>query len=312
MPRKQMPPKKQKRHKEAPVLTRKAVRRRKAIRNLVAGLLMLILVVVGIGYSINLLFRVKSIELQTPDGQVPADTGIYTEEIILAKLDIALDDHFLSFSTDAQEALLQEALPLLENIEVIRDYPDGVIIRLEPAVETYTMEIADGWLILSGEMHVMDTVTQQPSLLVLSGATPSTYVAGQSLAFVQTLEDDWYEGQTETDIEVLQSLASQEMQTRSDAQVEALQSLIESLEQAELLADITELTFDGEDGITFYYQDRITVLIGTTNSLEYKLSLAQYILWNENGDGCAETDTGVLDVSYQSADGTITTTFAQG
>lgn len=302
--------KRRKGRKQAKALSKATIRRRKRIGAVVAGLLVLVLVTVGIVYSMNLLFRVKTIEIQTPEGETPADTGVYTEDVILARLGISLGDQFFSFSTAEQEAILQEALPLLENIQVLRDYPDTILVRVEPAVATYTMEIASGWVVLSGQLHVMETVTEQPDLLVLVGATPSTYVAGQSLAFVQTLEDAWYEEVGETDD--LQSLITAETQARSDAQIETLTTILEALEDAELMDDITAIDFNGSDGISFLYQDRITVLIGTTNSLDYKLQLVQYILWNENGDGCAATDTGLLDVSYQSSDGTITTIFAAG
>ncbi len=300
--------KRRKARKVAKPLSKASIRRRNRIRAVVAGLLVLVLVTVGIVYSMNLLFRVKTIEIQTPSGETPADTGVYTQDVILARLGISLDDHFFSFSTAEQEAVLQEALPLLENIQVLRDYPDTILVRVEPAVATYTMEIASGWIVLSEQLHVMETVSEQPDLLVLVGATPSTYVAGQSLAFVQTLEDAWYEEIGETSD--LQSLITAETQARSDAQIETLTTVLEALEEAALMEDITAIDFNGSDGISFLYQDRITVLIGTTNSLAYKLQIVQYILWNENGDGCADTDTGLLDVSYQSADGTISTTFS--
>ncbi len=293
-------------------MTQAAQRRRRTIRNLLAGLLVMVLVVVGVVYSVNLLFRVKNIEIQTPEGETPADTGIYTEAIILERLGISIDDHFFSFSAADAVATLSASLPLLENIEVLRDYPDTVIVRVSPAVETYTIQIADGWLVLSAEFHVMDTVSAKPNLLQIVGATPSTYVAGQELSFVQTLEESWYAQYEDKDATALQALVNAESQARSDAQIETLTTIIEALEEAELLADVTGIEFEGEEGIAFLYQDRIVVLIGTTNSLDYKLSIVQYILWNENGDGCDATDTGVLDVSYQSADGTITTTFAQG
>ncbi len=296
--------------KQAKPLSKATIRRRNRIRAVVAGLLVFVLVTVGIAYSVNLLFRVNTIEIQTPEGEVPADTGVYTEDVILAHLGISLDDHFFSFSTAEQEAILQEALPLLENIQVLRDYPDTVLVRVEPAVATYTMEIASGWVVLSEQLHVMETVTEQPDLLMLVGATPSTYVTGQSLAFVQTLEDAWYAQVGETDH--LQALITAETQARSDAQIETLTTILTALEGTGMMGDITAIDFNGSDGISFLYQDRITVLIGTTNSLDYKLQLVQYILQNENGDGCGSTDTGLLDVSYQSADGTITTVFAVG
>ena len=60
------------------------------------------------------------------------------------------------------------------------------------------------------------------------------------------------------------------------------------------------------------YQDRISVLLGTLNELDYKLKLAKHVLLNEDGKGCAATDTGVLDFTHISMSSTRKFTFAQG
>ena len=50
--------------------------------------------------------------------------------------------------------------------------------------------------------------------------------------------------------------------------------------------------------MAFLYQDRISVWLGTLNELEYKLKLAKHVLLNEDGKGCAATDTGKLDFTH--------------
>ena len=60
------------------------------------------------------------------------------------------------------------------------------------------------------------------------------------------------------------------------------------------------------------YQDRARVLLGTLKELDYKLKLAQYVLLNQDGKGCAATDTGLLDLSHLSASSTRKFRFAQG
>jgi len=54
------------------------------------------------------------------------------------------------------------------------------------------------------------------------------------------------------------------------------------------------------------------VLLGTLNDLDYKLDRARYMLNNEDGKGCAATDTGRLDFSHVSAGSTRKIYFAQG
>ena len=64
--------------------------------------------------------------------------------------------------------------------------------------------------------------------------------------------------------------------------------------------------------MAFLYQDRISVWLGTLNELEYKLKLAKHVLLNEDGKGCAATDTGKLDFTHISMSSTRKFTFAQG
>ena len=62
-------------------------------------------------------------------------------------------------------------------------------------------------------------------------------------------------------------------------------------------SDVTRIEFADTEQIAFLYQDRISVLLGTLNDLDYKLDRARYMLNNEDGKGCAATDTGRLDFS---------------
>ena len=64
--------------------------------------------------------------------------------------------------------------------------------------------------------------------------------------------------------------------------------------------------------LAFLYQDRISVLLGTLNDLDYKLDRARYVLTNADGKGCGPTDTGRLDFSHTSASSTRKIYFAQG
>ena len=77
-------------------------------------------------------------------------------------------------------------------------------------------------------------------------------------------------------------------------------------------ADVTRIEFADVDEMAFLYQNRISVWLGTLNELEYKLKLAKHVLLNEDGKGCAATDTGKLDFTHISMSSTRKFTFAQG
>ena len=65
-----------------------------------------------------------------------------------------------------------------------------------------------------------------------------------------------------------------------------------------MLADVTRVECADVEQLAFLYQDRISVLLGTGNELDYKLDYAEYMLLNREGKGCAPTDTGHLDCSH--------------
>ena len=98
----------------------------------------------------------------------------------------------------------------------------------------------------------------------------------------------------------------------ADKKMETLTALQAKLEEYELLDDVTRMEFADTDQVAFLYQDRVSVLLGTLNDLDYKLDRARYVLTNADGKGCAPTDTGRLDFSHVSAGSTRKIYFAQG
>ena len=85
-----------------------------------------------------------------------------------------------------------------------------------------------------------------------------------------------------------------------------------ALDSAGMQADVTRIEFADPEQTALLYQDRISILLGTLNELDYKLKLAKHVLLNEDGKGCAATDTGVLDFTHISMSSTRKFTFAQG
>ena len=91
-----------------------------------------------------------------------------------------------------------------------------------------------------------------------------------------------------------------------------LADLQAKLDEYGMRSDVTRIEFADTEQIAFLYQDRISVLLGTLNDLDYKLDRARYVLTNADGKGCAPTDTGRLDFSHVSAGSTRKIYFAQG
>lgn len=264
-------------------LTRAAVRRRRFLRRLAAFVMLLCVIAAGSYLTMTMLFRIQSIQVQRADGAPVTEIAGYPAERILQVLGVQLDENIFSFEPGEREAVLEVQFPLLESIDVVRQYPNAVVVRVTEAVPAYAMQTASGWLTLSEHLKILSLEAQQPAgLTVLCGGEVAKSVPGEQLNFAEPQTDGEQDSSTDW--------------------MNILNSLRKGLAEQGLLADVTRIEFEDPEQIAFLYQDRISVLLGTLNDLEYKLERAEYVLTNADGKGCAPTDTGKLDFSHTSTE----------
>jgi len=281
-------------------MTRAELRRRRLMRRLTAFALLLCVIGVGIYLTVTMLFKINSIQVQLADGTTVSEAGGYSSERILQVLGVQLGDNIFSFDPDAREEALEKQFPLLEQIEVVRKYPTGVVVRVAEASSAWAMQTEKGWLTLSSTLKILDLTAEQPALPVLYGGEPLSATPGDQLDFAAA----------EPEAPSAESAAASEQPAKT--RLESLNTLLAALESRGLLADITRIEFADTEQIAFLYQDRISVLLGTLNELDYKMDFAQYLLLNTDGKGCGPTDTGSLDCSHIRTDGTLRPILAQG
>lgn len=286
-------------------LTRAAVRRRRAIRRLTALALLLCVIGVGVYLTVTMLFKINTLEVAV-DGEVVQEVGGYSSAEILQALGVHAEENIFSFDSAEKAAALEKQFPLLENIRVERDYPNTVVVRTNAATAVYAMQTSGGWLSLSAGLKILDQDSAQPDLIILCGGEPVSTTPGTQLEF-ETGPSGPSSGSAASD-----SAASSEAGPPTDKRLESLNTLLTALDSSELGADVTRIEFEDPEQMAFLYQDRISVLLGTLNELDYKLRLAKYVLLNEDGKGCSPTDTGMLDLSHLSASSSRKFRFAQG
>lgn len=275
-------------------LTRAAVRRRRLLRKLAAFVLLLVVIAAGSYLTMTMLFRIQTIQVQTADGMPVTEIAGYSSERILQVLGVQLEENIFAFEPGERESVLEVQFPLLESIDVVRQYPNTVTVRVAEAKPAYAMQSAAGWLTLSEHLKILTQEAQQPAgLTVLFGGEAAKSTPGEQLSFVEAPTDG--------------------VQSSSTDWMNILNGLRQGLADCGMLDDVTRIEFADPEQIAFLYQDRISVLLGTLNDLEYKLERAQYVLTNADGKGCAPTDTGKLDFSHTSTETTNRRIyFAQG
>lgn len=289
-------------------LTRAAIRRRRIIRRLTAFALLLCVIAAGVYLTVTMLFKISSIQVQTADGTQVAEAGGYASEQILQALGVHTEENIFSFDPGQKSKELEKAFPMLEFIHVERQYPGTVVVQVTEARPTYAMQVDGGWLTLSASLKILSKDAAQPAgLATLYGGEPVSTTPGEQLDFAAAPAASSAAASESAD-----SAASSETEAETDQRLESLNTLMSALDSCGMLGDATRIEFADTEEMAFLYQDRISVLLGTLNELDYKLKLAQYVLLNQDGKGCAATDTGLLDLSHLSASSTRKFRFAQG
>ena len=285
-------------------LTRAALKRRWMMRRLMAFVTLLAVIAAGVYLTMTMLFKIGTIQVQTADGTVVQEVGGYSSSQILQALGVQTEENIFSFDPAAKEAELEKQFPLLESIRVVRDYPNTVVVQVTEAVPTYAMQTKSGWLTLSDQFKILACESAQPEeLKTLYGGEPVSVTPGDQLTFA---------AQADPAASDASGSAAASAAVQTDDRLDALNELQAKLEEYGMLDDVTRMEFADTDQMAFLYQDRVSVLLGTRNDLDYKLDRARYVLTNADGKGCAPTDTGRLDFSHVSAGSTRKIYFAQG
>ena len=285
-------------------MTRAAIKRRRMFRRLMAVVTLLAVIAAGVYLTMTMLFKIGTIEVQTEDGTVVQEAAGYSSGQILQALGVQLEENIFSFDPAEKETALERQFPLLESIRVVRDYPNTVVVKVAEAVPAYAMQTESGWLTLSDQFKILACESAQPEeLKTLYGGEPVSVTPGDQLTFA---------AQADPAASDASGSAAASAAVQTDDRLDALNELQAKLEEYGMLDDVTRMEFADTDQMAFLYQDRVSVLLGTRNDLDYKLDRARYVLTNADGKGCAPTDTGRLDFSHVSAGSTRKIYFAQG
>lgn len=303
----QSPARREKRKKRK--VTRATLRRRRMLRRLTAFAMLLCVIGAGIYLTMTMLFRINSIQVQTPDGKQVTEIAGYSADSILQRMGVQLEENIFSFEPGEKAAVLEQNFPLLGSIKVIRDYPNTVVVQVTEAVPAYAVQNGSKWLVISDKWKILSEESAQPEgLCTLYGGKLQDTTPGQGFWFV----DDADAASASGSASGSETAESESAVSTETARMEALRTLVGKLEEYGLSQDVTRLEVADTEQIAFLYQDRISVLLGTLNDLDYKLDRARYVLTNADGKGCGPTDTGRLDFSHTSASSTRKIYFAQG
>lgn len=250
-------------------------RRRRAKRNIIAAIAAAVIIITGIVVSVTVVFKIDTI---TVNGESP-----YTSEQITAAFGYNYGDNLFKFSIDSASAAIETSLPYLETVTIRRHLPGTVQIDVTQSVETYSMNTDSGWAVLSPTFKVL-RLSAEPAtgLTYLSGVTAETPTAGKPI--------------TLTDADTMS----------------ALETITSTLAKYSF-APVNEIDLTNLLEITFLYDNRIRVLIGTINDVDNKIDYAHNLVTPELlTDSLSANERGSLDVSGRNSEGRMVAVWLAG
>ena len=276
------------RRKRALYLRRMRLRK----RALQIGSAAVVLLIVILILSRTVLFKIQNIEITNPED---AD---YTESQIVSESGIVYGTQNL-FSCDLDKVAknIEQRLPYIGKAQVERDFPKSLRVTVTPTRATAAIAYGTGYLLIDAEGKMLESVETAPEdIPVLRCKTEFEMNLGQYIGVSPN-------GRKADD------------QTKDAAQMIALYKKINTAAQDAQIQDVTLIDIRDARAITLMYQNRLTLHIGTQDSLEQKLKTAAKTIAAESD--ASRTRTGAIDLTnipyafsrdtYETADGEDTT-----
>ena len=151
-----------------------------------------------------------------------------------------------------------------------------MIIRVQPAVERFKMEYSGSWLVLSEQLKVLRVEPAEPDNLVQLDAllpegaatTPGSFLTLEPTALATAMPSGTATPEN-----------ADEADTAQETPNEVLNELLGELDQYGLLDGTTVLTMQNMTELSFLYQGRVSVQLGTANNLITRSGLPPISFW---------------------------------
>lgn len=230
-------------------------RRRGAVVYTPIAVLLIIIIII---FGISVFFRISVIEV----------TGAkkYTEEQILSVSGIQKGDNLLFVDTKASIENIGSSLPYLNEIIVDKIIPDKIVIRVTESQPIATLSYNGDWWILDQKARVLEKTDYAGASekIEISGIDPASVAEGRTI------------------------FVADEQQTK----LQYLINVLSAIYAAEMAPEVNTLDVSNIGNISFTYANRFTVIMGSGENAEYKLSMMENVIMALNPD-----DKGKIDLS---------------
>ncbi len=226
----------------------KRSRRRKRGRSGYALLVFLFTFALILVMSMTVFFNIKTI-------RVTGNADSYTAEDVVRATGISVGDNMARLDVKAAEQRAIEALIHVETVEIKREFPNTLEIKVQKCTPAYNVVYDFGTLIVSEHGRILDnSMDPLPGLVRIVGYTPQETAPGKYIS------------------------ASEE---RCEKVFTAFRDLIYS---GDLAAPIVEVDMSDFNDILVNFDHRIIFDMGNWSEINYKISFAEQIIAEQPSD----------------------------
>lgn len=214
-----------------------------------------LVLIVGTFLSLTVLFKIENIS-------VTGYTKYESDEIINHSL-ISKGTNLFCLNAQKSAENIKKDLPYIEEVQIIKKIPSDVIIKVTQAEPSWIIKNHDQYVLINDKQKILEVSPEIPnsSLCLIKEVDLGMCNPGEKLVF-----KDQQVGNTLINL----------MNLFSKYQIKA-----------------SEICISDFSKITFNYENRINVILGFPEKLEYKIKTAIHIL-KEN---LKEQERGTLDLS---------------
>lgn len=234
-------------------------KRKRQIKNFIVFVLT-IAIIFCIGIVIKMFFNVEEIIVE---GQTRYNTN---KIVSMCGINIGENIFFCNSSDGANE--IQSVMPYIDNVKIKRKLPNKIVIDVSETTAQYAVEYESDYLLISPKGKILERTSEKPkNLLILRGLS------------IETAE-----------------LSATLNQVDENAK-NALKTIMDSIDKNNL-NEITMIDLKLLSNIRVYYQNRVAIIIGIPQNVDYKLRNAYNIIQTRLSDNVE----GILDVSISDSD----------
>lgn len=218
-----------------------------------------VVLVIGIILSLTVLFKTEKIEIE--------GDSFYSEEQILSFANVALQSNIFVGKMTATPDKIAEKLPYVESAKVDFVIPDTIKITIQDAVPSYVIVNDGKFLLISSKGRILDVMADNSSNYpVLSSSALQTTTIGDYVSY------------SDENVPVI------------------LEEISDSLSKHEFKG-ITGIDVTNTANIKLVYDNRIAVIIGLPEDIDYKIRTAMAIITEKLDPNKTGAIYGTLDVS---------------